>query len=318
MLLNFFLYLPSLIFQSIRLASINIYPLNWNIKFLSILHAINGAYIYRKNSINENVKIPFIQGFVSYILMSLGGTLSAGILIGIAPGWIINDNVLPLYFLIYCIFFLDKEGCITKFISKGGIAIEFISAFINVTSRTSTLCGNINMIRDYKDPYITNSIVCLLICGTLSGCGGGILDHTFSLSKREWKYNTPSCLKGENSFSLKSTIAATLHYIILSNPLNEDMVGLFGFIIKCRQFFIGNPTRIQAMTMTWIFFIIIYFIYTYINSVKYSMPQFLPPPIVKFFGTYNLDIKSSANTKNIKESIPEEKENKIDNEKKNE
>jgi len=246
-----------------------------------------------------------------------------GILIGVAPGWIINDNVLPLYFLVYCIFFLDQEGRITKFISKGGIALEFISAFVNVTSRTSTLCGNINMIRDYKDPYITNSIVCLLICGTLSGCGGGILDHTFSLSKREWKYNTPSCLKGENSFSLKSTIAATLHYIILSNPLNDDMVGIFGFIIKCRQLLIGNPTRIQAMTMTWIFFIIIYFTYTYINYVKYSMPQFLPPPVVKFFGTYNLDTKPSVPKKDIKEKVtdekvPDEKEKKDENDKKNE
>jgi len=132
--------LPSFLFQSIRLANFVIRPLNWNINFLTLLHAINGAYIYRKNLITQNVtRIPFIQGFVSYILMSLGGTLTAGLLIGIAPGWLINDNILPLYFIVYCIFFLDREGRITNFISKGGLAVEFISTFINVTSRTNTL-----------------------------------------------------------------------------------------------------------------------------------------------------------------------------------
>jgi len=139
------------------------------------------------------------------------------------------------------------------------------------------------MIRDYKDPYITNSIICLLVCGTLSGCGGGILDHTFNLSKKEWKYNTPSCLKGENSFSLKSTIVSTLLYIILSNPMNEDMIGLFGFIIKCRQLLIGDLTRLQAMTLTWIFFVTIYLIYAYYTYYKY-LPKINLPPFAKYFG----------------------------------
>jgi len=304
---------PSGLFQAIRLADCNIYPLNWRISLLTLLHAINGAYTYRKNLLNQNVtRIPFIQGFVSYILMSLGGTLTAGVLIGIPPGWLINDNILPLYFVVYCIFFLDRNAHITKFISKGGVIIEYISAFINATSRTNTLAGLINMIRDYKDPYINNSIVLLLICGTLSGCGGGILDHTFNLSKLEWKYSTPSCLKGENSFSLKATTIVTLFYIIISNPMNEDMVGLFGFIIRLRRAILGDFTRIQAMTLTWFFFLIIYFIYTYIASKKYSDVPFIPPSFVKIFN--NNAIMNAQN----QEKKERNEENKTEDEKKNE
>lgn len=304
-MLNYLLPLPISILQTLRLTSWVLYPLNWRVNFLTLLHAINGAYTYRKNLLNENVKIPFIQGFVSYILMSLGGTLTAGILIGIAPGWLINDNVLPVYFLVYCIFFLDKEGRITKLIAKGGLTVELISAFINATSRTTTLAGLINMIRDYKDPYITNSIICLLVCGTLSGCGGGILDHTFNLSKKEWKYNTPSCLKGENSFSLKSTIISTFLYIVLSNPMNEDMIGFFGFIIKCRQLLLGDLTRVQAMTLTWIFFVTIYLIYTYYIHNKY-LPYINIPSLSKYFGGVSDDVEKIKDTNKEKDNKKDE------------
>ncbi|ORX85016.1 hypothetical protein BCR32DRAFT_290970 [Anaeromyces robustus] len=307
---------PSTLFQAIRLADCNVYPLNWKISFLTFLHAVNGAYIYRKNLLTQNVtRVPFIQGFVSYILMSLGGSLTAGLLIGIPPGWLINDNILPLYFVVYCIFFLDRNAYITKFISKGGIIIEYISAFINATSRTNTLAGLINMIRDYKDPYINNSIVLLLVCGTLSACGGGILDHTFNLSKLEWKYNTPSCLKGENSFSLKATTVATLFYIIVSNPMNNDMVGLFGFIIRLRRAIFGDFTRIQAMTLTWIFFLTIYFIYTYITSKKYSDVPFIPPSFVKIF---NMNAMNAKNQEKKEKKEEKKEEKKTEDEKKNE
>lgn len=241
-----------------------------------------------------------------------------GLLIGIPPAWLINDNILPLYFIVYCIFFLDREGRITKFISKGGDIVEYISAFINATSRTNTLAGIINMIRDYKDPNLNNSIVLLLVCGTLSACGGGILDHTFSLSKIEWKYSTPSCLKGENSFSLKATSVATLFYIIVSNPMNDDMVGLFGFIIKIRQLIFGDFTRIQAMTVTWIFFLFMYFMYTYVTIKKYPLKveRFIPPPLVKYFTGTGLTNETTEKKVEKKPETVEEK--KDENDKKNE
>jgi len=69
MLLDYILYFPSLIFQSIRLAGTVIYPLNWHISLLSLLHAVNGAYIYRRNLLKENVKVPFIQGFGKYLFI---------------------------------------------------------------------------------------------------------------------------------------------------------------------------------------------------------------------------------------------------------
>ncbi|OUM68501.1 hypothetical protein PIROE2DRAFT_66922, partial [Piromyces sp. E2] len=52
------------------------------------------------------------------------------------------------------------------------------------------------------------------------------------------------------------------------------------------------------------------------------MPQFLPPPVVKFFGTYNLDVKPTIAKKDIKEKtsnekVPDEKEKKDENDKKN-
>jgi len=312
--MDYALAVPKTLFQSIRLASFDVFPLNWRISLLTLLHAVNGAYIYRRNLMNQNVtRIPFIQGLVSYILTSLGGSLTASILIGIPPGWLINDNILPLYFIVYCIFFLDREGRITKFISKGGDIVEYISAFINATSRTNTLAGMINMIRDYKDPRLNNSIVLLLVCGTISACGGGILDHTFNLSKIEWKYSTPSCLKGENSFSLKATSVATLFYIIASNPMNEDMVGLYGFIIKIRQIFFGNLSRIQAMTVTWIFFLIMYFTYTYVTIKKYPLKveRFIPTPFAKYFTLNEPTVKKAE----MKPETTEEKKNEDDKKK---
>jgi uncharacterized membrane protein YeiH len=316
--MDYLLALPKSIFQGIRLANVVVYPLNWRISFLTFLHALNGAYIYRRNLMNQNARIPFIQGLVSYILTSLGGSLTAGLLIGIPPTWLINDNILPLYFLVYCVFFLDREGRITKLISKGGDIVEYISAFINATSRTNTLAGMVNMIRDYKDPNLNNSIVLLLVCGTIAACGGGILDHTFSLSKIEWKYSTPSCLKGENSFSLKATSIATLHYIILSNPMNEDMIGLFGFIIKIRQLIFGNFTRLQAMTITWMFFMVMYFVYTYITIKKYplNVERFIPPTFAKYFTGTNLTDNTASTEKKVEKKPEPMTEKKSENDKK--
>jgi len=60
--MDYLLALPKSIFQGIRLANVVVYPLNWRISFLTFLHALNGAYIYRRNLMNQNARIPFIQG----------------------------------------------------------------------------------------------------------------------------------------------------------------------------------------------------------------------------------------------------------------
>jgi len=63
---DYLLPIPISIFQALRLTSWVLYPLNWRISLINVLHAVNGAYTYRKNLLNENVKIPFIQGFGKY------------------------------------------------------------------------------------------------------------------------------------------------------------------------------------------------------------------------------------------------------------
>lgn len=261
-----------LIFQTIKQAQVYFQVLNWKLAIVTILHAINGSYAYRRNLLNQgDIRIPFIQGFVSYILMSLGGTLTAGLLMGQTAGWLVNDNVLPLYFLVYCIFFLDRNAYITRFISKGGQVTNYISTMIDATSRTITLSGIIDTICDSKDVRLNNSIIMLIVCGTIAGCGGGIIEKTFSLSKKDWKYKTPSSLKGENSYSLKATLCFAIMYIVLSLPINQSMIGLFGLILETRKHFFGNYTRIEAKALTWLSFLLTNIFHTYLMNKRKAM-----------------------------------------------
>lgn len=66
---------------------------------------------------------------------------------------------------------------------------------------------------DHKKAQISS--LCLMACGTMSPCGGGILADVFNLCGTEWKFQKPECLKSSYKMIENSFICAVIYFILL-------------------------------------------------------------------------------------------------------
>jgi hypothetical protein len=73
-------------------------------------------------------------------------------------------------------------------------------------------------------PFVTilsTSAVCCLICGTLNGCGGGLLRSMFGLDKRQWHFQAPRQLSAPQSAPpLVNAFVASCVFFFTSNPIS--------------------------------------------------------------------------------------------------
>lgn len=70
---------------------------------------------------------------------------------------------------------------------------------------------------------MNSSWVAILICGSLCGCGGGILDSTFRISSPTWTFSTPTAFI-KPSYDMKISFFIALFYALTTTTSSDEYI----------------------------------------------------------------------------------------------
>lgn len=179
----------------------------------------------------------WLESLISCALMQFGGTTLTGILLGQTPSWIISHSAIPALLLawwltFYCpydVYFSIVNMPISQTALLPGITVmSAISSGHAVTSWGSDK-ALFNAFHT-NAPRIALSIFTVILAGTFSGCGGGLLADCMCLLKSpSYVWQRPSWLEDSPSgyaaarVPTKSLCLACLYYCLL-HPLRLPLI----------------------------------------------------------------------------------------------
>ncbi|ORZ31321.1 hypothetical protein BCR44DRAFT_135943, partial [Catenaria anguillulae PL171] len=156
------------------------------VSWVAVLHAID-VCVELFNNMHPETSL--MHTWVAMIVLSFGGTTMASLLLSRVPGWIALNDPLAIYTAIYLLFrytpLLSLANLIGTPLRVACAAADGIARALAITAFA------IDTIHLKSAPPLSNSLVACLVCGTLSGCGGGILNAVFGVTKRTWTLGTP-------------------------------------------------------------------------------------------------------------------------------
>ncbi|CAG8597969.1 7903_t:CDS:2 [Diversispora eburnea] len=179
------------------------------LKILNTLHALQINLNYKKSL--KDSPISWLQGLFAVIVMSVGGSTTSAILCGKAPHWLASNTTITTYLIIYfLIFYIPFFHRFCNSIPK--IILDPILLIADGILRTSSIYSIIdNILFEMNDePLLKNSWVAILLCGTLSGCGGSIWVSAFQMKSPNWSFTTPSTFL-EPTYDMKISFMITLN-----------------------------------------------------------------------------------------------------------
>ncbi|RKP27817.1 hypothetical protein SYNPS1DRAFT_26549 [Syncephalis pseudoplumigaleata] len=142
--------------------------------------------------------------------MALGGSTSAAVLMGLPPSWLSSNATLPTYALVYLAMFRAPGDIAFRLLDALELWIRPILLVADGLTRANAQTGfAIESIRAM--PTLQHSIIAQLLCGTLAGCGGGIITDAFNLTAADWGLRTPAAFK-EEQYDLRVSLIAALTY----------------------------------------------------------------------------------------------------------
>lgn len=182
---------------------------------------------YRKGL--DTIKKSWFESLVTCTLMQFGGTTLTGLVLGQTPSWIVSHSAFPALLVAWWLtFFCPGDAFYSLVGNKEGKALVFIigvgatiSAGHAVTSwgldKAAFNAFHVNHLR------ISQSALTCVLCGTLSGCGGGLLTDWLKMNNEKDAFTltkTPSMFAPK---MFKSTVAlnrsflcACLYYVMLN------------------------------------------------------------------------------------------------------
>lgn len=203
-----------------------------HISFLDTVLAIDTCAAYRKAQ--GKTKHPWLQVFVSCIICCFGGTTMTAFLLGQPPGWLGSLTSPTAYALgFWCIFCFP--GDIPYKIWINSFPFRILLGLINCISGAHAVTnwgaekalhafhlGNVAAkdVAEHARSGYAGSGPFTLLCGTLSGCGGGVLGawmHCNGASTSWSLEGTPPVLRKPTT-TVKLAFASSVTYYMLRNP----------------------------------------------------------------------------------------------------
>ncbi|CAG8801593.1 9375_t:CDS:2, partial [Dentiscutata erythropus] len=164
---------------------------------------------------------PFsILGFVSLMIMTVGGSTTSAILTGNAPSWLASNTTMTTYLWIYSIMFYFPNFH-QYFTSIPPFILDPILITADGFIRANAICSSgVDRIRfgKHDNPLLNTSWVAILICGTLSGCGGGLWESTFQLASPKWTFSTPPAFINP-PYDMKTSFITALLYTLTTSDI---------------------------------------------------------------------------------------------------
>ncbi|CAM9260817.1 unnamed protein product, partial [Scytosiphon promiscuus] len=160
-----------------------------------------------------------VETLVACSLMQFGGTLLVGVLVlGQTPSWMHSFTAWPALAVAWWLTFFCPRDLWHARAMRSRVAV-FVAAFGRAVSASHAITSwDKSMALTAQYEKATISVGCTILCGTLAGCGGGILADLLSLEGDSWNLQrTPQALASP-SFSVQRCFGASCLYYVLADP----------------------------------------------------------------------------------------------------
>lgn len=110
--------------------------------------------------------------------------------------------------------FMNGEDVLSKF------TLLLLTVFEGASKAFSITMGGVDAVRNHASNNVSlqSSMGAALICGILSGCGGGMLYSCFGMKSVNWSLQTPAALLSSN-IAMFLSISTSALYLILTTPV---------------------------------------------------------------------------------------------------
>jgi uncharacterized membrane protein YeiH len=196
-----------------------------SISALDLAGSILSCKGYRQN-IKSNKS--WFESLVACTLMQFGGTTLTGLLLGQTPSWILSNTAFPALILAWWLTFFCPLDLYWKFLNKTPGLLFFIGIWAAVSAghavtswgfdKAAFNASHVNVLR------ISQSVLTCIGCGTLSGCGGGLLCDWlgFLRTKNPFTPTTTPSILVTGRYSSSATInrcfwLAVLYFVLLNH-----------------------------------------------------------------------------------------------------
>ena len=160
---------------------------------VDIFHATAVAYEYKKTA---DEKQGTLQRLVAIVVTALGGTTAMSFLIGQPCGWLCDNFTLPAYIGAWFLLHHVPNDLIFNALDSSRTTRFLVGFFDDVSWGVAITKWGMYKALSAMHEAPRPSGVAALLCGTIAGCGGGIVQQMCSLLRAEWKLVTPDSLQG--------------------------------------------------------------------------------------------------------------------------
>mmetsp|Transcript_31633 Transcript_31633/g.88686 ORF Transcript_31633/g.88686 Transcript_31633/m.88686 type:complete len:250 (-) Transcript_31633:23-772(-) len=178
------------------------------IQVLNYAHALAVAAELRISGSMGNASI--IQQLVGFIILCLGGTGASAMLAGEAPGWLSDPQCFWIYFFVWFAVYYSPRDVVFRLVCWRPF-FRIVQVLDSFSWGFAITTWGVELPARSSNSAIRSALLPRLLCGVLSGSGGGLISDMFSLTKEDWDLETPKVYMGP-SVGLAATLVVTVIY----------------------------------------------------------------------------------------------------------
>mmetsp|Transcript_13715 Transcript_13715/g.27126 ORF Transcript_13715/g.27126 Transcript_13715/m.27126 type:complete len:312 (-) Transcript_13715:108-1043(-) len=183
---------------------------------LDFVFCLHTCVLYRR-SLGTNHQ-PWLQTFLGCIVGTFGGTVLTSFALGIPISFLSRQHTAWAFALAWWLVFCSP-GDFTFWVVSGFRPIHFVLEMINCIAGGHAISswGADKVLSSTHMPGGSGPLT--ILCGMLSGCGGGILCLWFGITgaTEEWSFRTPPTLK-KAGLGVKQALFSSILYYLMRNP----------------------------------------------------------------------------------------------------
>lgn len=206
---------------------LHIFNMTILISFLDFCGSVLACFGYRSVVTSLKRPISWLESLVACTLLQFGGTTLTGILLGQTPSWVLSHSAFPALLLAWWLTFYSPFDIFWNFFNSNQLFIFVMGAFASISAGHAVTSWGMDKAlfnaAHVNHKRISESVLACIFCGTLSACGGGLLNDWFSFSRApSFQSRTSPAIFSINNYAASATITraficACIYYAAL-NP----------------------------------------------------------------------------------------------------
>ncbi|CAG8602681.1 7007_t:CDS:2 [Paraglomus occultum] len=179
------------------------------IPVLSFMRALHLTVTYHRSL--KGAQISWFQGIVGMLIIALGGSTTNSLLLGQPPSWLVSNSIIPTYVAVHIAYFhLPQVRGLLHSIPD--YILNPILDLAHILHKANSICSSVEKIRADERYPLNESWIAMVVCGTLSGCAGGLWVSTFQIATPEWGFKSTPQVLVEPSYIMKASFVVSSIY----------------------------------------------------------------------------------------------------------